>query len=86
MSLYTNCFQKHSFEELNNIDESKLRTFMNIFLERHKLNENSNIFDVGTNAGSFIKVLNRLNILKNIHCFEPHPVLSNKVKDIYPHM
>ena len=45
MSSYTNCFQKHSFEELNSIDQDKLRTFMNIFLETHKLNENSNIFD-----------------------------------------
>ena len=59
MSSYTNCFQKHSFEELNSIDQDKLRTFMNNFLETHKLNENSNIFDVGTNAGSFIKVLNK---------------------------
>ena len=83
---YSNCFQKHPFEELNSIDEDKLTRFMNIFLQTHKLNENSNIFDVGTNAGSFIKVLNRFNILKNIHCFEPHPVLSSKVQEIYPHV
>ena len=46
MSSYTNCFQKHSFEELNSIDEDKLTIFMNTFLKTHKLHENSNIFDV----------------------------------------
>jgi len=42
------------------------------------------IFDVGCNGGSFIKVLNHLNIKNNIHCFEPHPYLSDYTKQIYP--
>jgi len=86
MSSFSNCFAKHSFEELNSIDHYKLVKFIDKFIEDHKFNENSNIFDIGTNAGSFVKALNRFGIYKNIHCFEPHPVLANKVREVYPYV
>jgi len=76
MSSLENCFNLHSFNELNNIDYNKLVSFFNKFLENHKIGENSTFFDIGTNAGSFIKVLQRFNIYKNIHCFEPQSCIS----------
>lgn len=77
------CFEKHSFAELNNIDvpmfEKVLAHFKKQFPTEAKV-----IFDVGCNAGSFIKTLLDLGFKSNIHCFEPHPILSKKVKDKYP--
>lgn len=40
------------------------------------------VFDVGANCGSFVKVLQNFDIT-NIVCFEPHPVLSKKTKEVY---
>jgi FkbM family methyltransferase len=86
MTSYDNCFEKHSFHELNNIDIDKLTNVFNEFAQHHTIHENSVFIDVGCNAGSFIKVLERFRVTQNIHCFEPHPVLSTKVKDIYPYV
>lgn len=51
-----------------------------------KFPSSSVFFDVGCNAGSFVKVLTGFGIYKGIHCFEPHPVLSRKVTEVYPHV
>lgn len=40
-------------------------------------------FDVGTNVGSFLKILKHFKIYSYIHCFEPHPIISKKTKGIY---
>jgi hypothetical protein len=50
------CFDKHNFEELNNIDTSMLSNAV-MFYQNNFTNENGAFFDVGSNAGSFIKVL-----------------------------
>jgi len=84
MSNYEKCFEKHSFSELNNID---IYNFYNVFtkyLEGIKNKSNTVFFDVGCNAGSFVKILKQYGFENNIHCFEPHPVLSKTVKEVYP--
>ena len=86
MSFYSKCFDLHPFHELNNIDIEKLRDIFSRFLKNHEPHENSVFVDVGCNAGSFVKVLQEANINNNIHCFEPHPVLSKKVKEVYPYV
>lgn len=43
-------------------------------------------FDVGTNAGSFVAALNDARRPHIVHCFEPHPVLADKVSSLYPHV
>jgi FkbM family methyltransferase len=58
----------------------------NIYTTKYKPSETSVFFDVGCNAGSFVKMLKNKNIYNNIHCFEPHPVLSKTVKEMYPHV
>lgn len=85
MSNYERCFEKHSFAELNNID---IELFMNVFSKywQYIMVETPVFFDIGTNAGSFVKFLENCGIQTNIHCFEPHPVLSKKVKSTYPHV
>ena len=79
------CFDKHNFEELNNIDTSMLSNAV-MFYQNNFTNENGAFFDIGSNAGSFIKVLQNANITSNIHCFEPHPVLNEKTKSVYPYI
>jgi len=85
MSNYDKCFEKHSFAELNDMDIGKFYNIMNTY--GNKLNKEISIFfDVGCNAGSFVKVLQQYGFHNNIHCFEPHPVLSKVVKNIYPYI
>ena len=87
ISKFTQCFDKHSFNELNNIDIHTLNNALNFYKNKFpNTYGNGYFFDVGCNAGSFIKVLEYSNIKNNVHCFEPHPILSEKTKHIYPHI
>jgi len=80
------CFEKHSFQELNDIDFKILQKILFHFATfRQSLNKESVFFDVGTNAGSFIKALD-VFAFPNVHCFEPHPILAAKTKEVYPHI
>ena len=85
MSHYEICFQKHSFEELNHLDYNLLNHAIDVFKKLHK-NKNEVFFDVGCNAGSFVKTLQNNGFTTNIHCFEPHPKLSDKVIEQYPYV
>ena len=78
---FNKCFDKHNFNELNNLDINILYNTILHYKNIYKNNPKT-IFDVGCNAGSLIKVLNHLNIKENIYCFEPHPYLSNYTKNI----
>ena len=84
------CFEKHNFEELNNIDCDLLYNAIQFYNNKFNNNNIRNgvgiYFDVGCNAGSFIKILNHVGIKNNIHCFEPHPVISKTTKEYYPHI
>ena len=81
--MFKKCYDVHSFEQLNNIDYSMLHKVMNIFLQQFPESRHGMFFDVGCNAGSFVKVLNTL-VTGSLHCFEPHPVLSKRVLELYP--
>lgn len=87
---YNKCFEKHSFEELNNIDiqihHMALKYMFNRFKISKQLIDKQQFFDIGCNSGSFVKSLSAFNIKNNIHCFEPHPVLSKKTKEVYPYI
>jgi len=85
MDHFTNCFEKHSFEELNNIDTFYLHNVFEFYLNKFN-NRTSAIFDVGANCGSFVGVVQSFNIRNNIVCFEPHPVISKKTKEVYPYV
>jgi len=78
------CYDRHPFEELNNIDYSMLYGVMTAFFQKFPDSKTGVFFDVGCNAGSFVKVLNSLVAGGSIHCFEPHPVLSKHVLELYP--
>lgn len=80
---FHDCFKKYNFEYMNNMDTEILTNIIRFHIQLFQKQKNDIIFDVGTNCGSFIKVLTNLQIDENIHCFEPHPVLSKKTKDIY---
>jgi FkbM family methyltransferase len=80
------CFEKHSFQELNDIDFKILQKILFHFTTfRQSLNSESVFFDVGTNAGSFIKALDFFGY-PIVHCFEPHPFLASITKQVYPHI
>ena len=57
MDNYKKCFDKHPLHELNDIDVYKFDTILNIFINKFGFNEESVFFDVGCNAGSFIKIV-----------------------------
>jgi FkbM family methyltransferase len=76
------CFEKHSFEELNNLDINVFELCNPVI---DSLDKSGVFIDIGCNAGSFIKYLLNKNIT-NVHAFEPHPVLSEKVRVTYPHV
>jgi FkbM family methyltransferase len=79
------CYNECSFDELNNFDCEMLYMTLNYIMPKIK-NERGYFFDVGCNAGSFIKALAILKKTENIHAFEPHPILSNKVRETYPYI
>jgi FkbM family methyltransferase len=84
LSKFDKCFEKHDFNELNNLDYGILNYTLQYF-KKHNKGENTPVFfDVGCNAGSFVKALQNNNYNDNIHCFEPHPKLSNVVIEKYP--
>ena len=85
MSSIEKCFEKHSFNELNNLDYDILHRAFNFYLNKFN-NKTSIIFDVGSNSGSFVNVLQNFNINNNIICFEPHPIISKKTKEVYPYI
>lgn len=80
---FKDVFKRHSFEYMNNMDISIMSSILNYHKNIFDITENDIFFDVGANCGSFVKTLLKLQINKNIHCFEPHPVLSQKTKDLY---
>jgi FkbM family methyltransferase len=80
------CFEKHPFDELNSLDYDMLRRAMNLFATHFPSSLSGVFFDVGCNAGSFVRVMHDVGITGAVHCFEPHPVLSKKVAGLYPHI
>jgi FkbM family methyltransferase len=80
------CFEKHSFQDLNSYDSEMLRNMICRTIELFPDSVDGVFFDVGCNAGSFVKALQTLRIRDNIHCFEPHPVLAQKTLETYPHI
>lgn len=84
MDFFNKCFDKHSFLEMNKCDYDVFIRAIDFFSRTHKLTDELVFFDIGCNCGSFIKLLQSKGIKSNIHCFEPHPILSKKVKEFYP--
>lgn len=82
-TFFKQCFDKHDFQELSNIDVRMLHNVFMYHKQKFPIEKNSVFFDVGTNAGSFLKILTYFKIYSNIYCFEPHPVISKKTKSIY---
>lgn len=80
---FTDVFRRYSFEYMTNIDIDILSSALNYHKHLFNICENDIIFDVGANCGSFVKALLKFQKSKNIHCFEPHPVLSKVTKDTY---
>lgn len=62
-----------------------LSSAVRLCIERYAPTEGV-FFDVGCNAGSFVKVLQSVPIRQAVHCFEPHPVLQSAVRERYPHV
>ena len=85
MSEFEHCFDKHSFNELNNIDVHVFRHVFDFCIRNCNINPNGHFFDIGSNAGSFVKIATEYKF-KNMHSYEPHPVLSKKTKEFYPHV
>ena len=81
---FERCFDQHDFNELNDLDAHLIRFAIKLFTATNK-KQSPVLFDVGTNAGSFVKVVQEQGF-RNVHCFEPHPHLSKVVAEKYPHV
>ena len=51
MSAFENCFDKHSFTELNNLDVSMFHVALKFCIRNCNINANGHFFDIGSNAG-----------------------------------
>jgi len=79
-------YDQHSFNEMNACDYNKLMQAYNLYYRVCGLQSDGVFFDVGCNSGSFVRVLKDNNVLQNIHCFEPHPVMAKTTASYYPHI
>lgn len=83
------CYEKHGFEEMSNHNSGMYKDSLDVAKGIFTLDKTSTFFDVGSGAGSFVKVLKSKGWLgeeSNVHCFEPHPVLSDDVQKLYPNI
>lgn len=86
MKQITDLFLKeYSYDFLSSIDIEIHRASLNTYFTACSPDPTSVIvaFDVGSNAGSFVKALQSYGISSHCHCFEPHPVLYNHLKNSY---
>ena len=73
----------YSTDFLSDIDVHIHDHMLNKFFEITQKKEKFVFFDVGCNAGSFIKVVKLKNINAKIHAFEPHPYLFKYLTEKY---
>ena len=76
---------EYSYDYLSSIDIGIHRASLSAYFQTCNPDPASTIiaFDVGSNAGSFIKALQSYGFSSHCHCFEPHPVLYNHLKSSY---
>ena len=80
---FNNFFTEYGFEFLETID-------YNIHIKalekyKNKYNKNDGVFfDIGANAGSFIRAVKHSLTSPVIHAFEPHPVLYKYIYEKHP--
>ena len=85
MSHFEECFDRHNFNELNSFDYDMLYNVFLFYVNRG-FRTDGIFLDVGSNGGSFVKVLDSFGLQNNIHCFEPHPIIQQKTKELYPYI
>lgn len=73
----------YNFSMLEGMDSNVHIEMLDKFSNISKKKENLIFFDVGSNAGSFIKVVKNQNINCDLHAFEPHPTLNQYLKEKY---
>lgn len=91
MSEFERCFERMPFPVMNSIDINMLIAALFYSFKKFPVRSQQIFFDVGANAGSFVKALLYLESItniqtRNIHCFEPHPVVSKYTKAAYPYI
>lgn len=80
---FNNFFSEYGFEFLETIDYNIHVTALNKFKEIFN-RDNGVVFDIGANAGSFIRATKSVLTDTKIHAFEPHPVLCDYLISKYP--
>lgn len=73
-------------QTLDDLNISTLHRAFNFYLNNFYCYTDCIFFDIGSNAGIFVKVLKRFDIKNNIHCFEPNKDLSIITKETYPYL
>lgn len=72
----------YSFEMLSDIDRDIHNKMLLRFFSTYPKRTDLVVFDVGSNAGSFVKEFQNM-ASGHVHCFEPHPVFSKYLTDTY---
>lgn len=75
--------QAYSYEFLSNADYDIHCKMLARYFNDNPSTSDLVIFDVGCNAGSFIRAVRSYVEDAKIHCFEPHPVLAKYLTDTY---
>lgn len=78
------CFDIHNFEELSNLNYGIIKDGYNMMNDIFRYNENSVVFDVGATVSTLSHVLADKQFCGKIYCFEPHPILVEKITEKYP--
>jgi FkbM family methyltransferase len=81
---YNEFLKYYSIETLSLIDINVHHLMLNKFNTLQKENKEFVFFDIGSNAGSFIKTVKNKGIDAKIHAFEPHPYLFKYLTETYP--
>lgn len=81
---YQEFLSTYSTDFLSNIDVEIHNHMLNKFLIQNKKIDQLTFFDIGCNAGSFIKVVKQKGINAKLHAFEPHPYLFKYLNETYP--
>lgn len=81
--LFNEFLDVYSIDFLSKIDSKIHNKMLEKFLSLEIKSDLYTFFDVGSNAGSFIKSVKEKKINSSIHAFEPHPYLYDYLKKTY---
>jgi FkbM family methyltransferase len=79
-------YKKRFFKNLQNLNWHSIQNKNienELLLIKYFLDNNSTFIDIGANLGQYLYTTEKIVLKKNIHAFEPHPLLNQRLKKIF---